>query len=58
MAEDKPPIHVEVVTNQCAEGEAYMFDLPDSIDWYDIHQAIKTLYGHEGVTSIFITTEE
>jgi len=50
--------HVEVFTHECASGEAYQHDLPDSTDPVLITQAVYTLYGAEGVTAMSMEAME
>lgn len=47
---------VEVVTLACAQDEAYLFEMPDVefTDWLRFIEAVHTLYGHEGIKSLYI----
>lgn len=57
-------LRIEVSTNETGTEEAYIFKLkvgdPDKLmsEIIDVLLAIETLYGREGVQSVYIATEE
>lgn len=60
LSEKKGYIEVEIRTQQCAGDEAYVHRvaLEPVSEWYIIFDAISTLYGEEGVTSVCISVNE
>ncbi len=54
---DKPrTMRVEVTTSRCSPDEAYIHDIPmdSGATLENIMYAVQTLYGHEGVSELYL----
>lgn len=48
---------VEIVDDNCAEGEAHIFKVPSDTPWFKIEAAVSLFYPDATCVSIFIIEE-
>lgn len=49
---------VEIIDDECAEGEAHIFKVPIDTDWTEIQMAVRLFYPTATCVSITVVDEE